>query len=89
MIYFIEGLMENQQVNYELFIVLVEGCLSDVYFGGCIMLECLGYMLELEGVIEICEGLFLDLALLIEIESLGFFILEYIYNGLMSIFFGL
>jgi gliding motility-associated-like protein len=87
--YLIEGLTENQQVNYELFAVSAEGCLSHVYSGGCTTLECPDYTLELEGATEICEGSPLDLALLIETESPGPFTMEYTYNGLTNTLPGL
>ncbi|MEQ8703528.1 MAG: gliding motility-associated C-terminal domain-containing protein [Phaeodactylibacter sp.] len=87
--YLITGLMQGQSVNYELFAVSAEGCLSPAFSGGCLTLNCPDYALELEGSTEVCEGSSLDLLLNIDTESAGPFTVTYTYNGLNNTLPGL
>jgi len=87
--YLIQGLTENQEVNYELFAVSPEGCQSIVFSGNCFTISCPEYSFELNGDAEVCEGNNLDLVLNIETNSPGPFTINYTYDGLSGTLPGL
>lgn len=87
--YLIQGLAENQEVNYELFAVSPEGCSSSAFSGNCFTLSCPAYSLELNGDAEVCEGSSLDLSLNVISDSPGPFTISYTYDGLTNTLPGL